>query len=168
MHILSPETDNCPSWISGRERMTIENISWSISTKECCRPRRGWTRDLLVSSRTAHPTEPPRPYRKSSSACPSVQSNLGIFCLITYTIVSTDSVSGQQRSRLACAYAQADQGLCCPHINKGPFPVLIIKYIIYSKYWYRQPWANNVDQIKHCRMWHLIRVHTVCKSSSSF
>ena len=40
MHILSPETDNCPSWISGRERMTVENISWSISTKECCRPRR--------------------------------------------------------------------------------------------------------------------------------
>ena len=41
MHILSPETDNCPSWISGRERMTVENISWSISTKESCRPQRG-------------------------------------------------------------------------------------------------------------------------------
>ena len=41
VHILSPETDNCPSWISGRERMTVENISWSISMKECCRPRRG-------------------------------------------------------------------------------------------------------------------------------
>ena len=34
VHILSPETDNCPSWISGRERMTVENISWSISTKD--------------------------------------------------------------------------------------------------------------------------------------
>ena len=41
VHILLPETDNCPSWISGRERMTVENISWSISTKECCRPRWG-------------------------------------------------------------------------------------------------------------------------------
>ena len=41
MRILSPETDNCLSWISGRERMTLENISWSISTKEWCRPRRG-------------------------------------------------------------------------------------------------------------------------------
>ena len=29
---------NCPSWISGRERMTIENISWSVSTKEYCQP----------------------------------------------------------------------------------------------------------------------------------
>ena len=30
MHILSQETDNCSSWISGRERMTVVNISWSI------------------------------------------------------------------------------------------------------------------------------------------
>ena len=33
MHILSPETDNWPSWINGRDRMIVENISWSISTK---------------------------------------------------------------------------------------------------------------------------------------
>ena len=39
--MLSPETDNCPSWINGWERMTVENISWSISTKKCCRLRRG-------------------------------------------------------------------------------------------------------------------------------
>ena len=38
VHILSSETDNCPSWISGRERMTVENISRSISMKECCWP----------------------------------------------------------------------------------------------------------------------------------
>ena len=61
VHILSPETDNCSSWISGRERMTVETISWSISTKECCRPRRGLNPRPLVSSRMAHPTEPPRP-----------------------------------------------------------------------------------------------------------
>ena len=41
MHILSSETNNCPSWISRRERMTLENISRSISTKECCRPWQG-------------------------------------------------------------------------------------------------------------------------------
>ena len=40
VHILSLETDNCPSWISGRERRTVENISRSISMKECCWPRR--------------------------------------------------------------------------------------------------------------------------------
>ena len=41
--------------------MTIENISWSISTKECCRPRRGpnpWPPGLQSD---AHPTDPPRP-----------------------------------------------------------------------------------------------------------
>ena len=29
VHVLSPETDNCSSWISGRERTTVEYISWS-------------------------------------------------------------------------------------------------------------------------------------------
>ena len=51
MHILSTETDNCPSWISRRERMTIENISWSISIKECCQPGGGRTCNLLITSR---------------------------------------------------------------------------------------------------------------------
>ena len=37
MHIISQVTDKFPSWISGRERMTIEKISWSISMKEWCR-----------------------------------------------------------------------------------------------------------------------------------
>ena len=41
VQILLPETDKCPSWISGRVRMTLENISWSISMKECCPPWRG-------------------------------------------------------------------------------------------------------------------------------
>ena len=36
VHILLPEIDNCPSQISRRERMTVENISRSISTKACC------------------------------------------------------------------------------------------------------------------------------------
>ena len=41
-----------PFLISGRERMTVENISWSILTKECCRPRAGRTRNLLITSWT--------------------------------------------------------------------------------------------------------------------
>ena len=57
-HILSPETDNCPSWISGRERMTVKNISWSISTKECCRPWRGLNPRPPGLQSDAHPTEP--------------------------------------------------------------------------------------------------------------
>ena len=52
VHILLPETDKCPSWISRRERMTIENILWSISTKECCRPSRGRTHNILITRRT--------------------------------------------------------------------------------------------------------------------
>ena len=49
MHILSPETDNCPSWIRWRERMTIENTSWSISTKACCRPDGGRTQPVRLA-----------------------------------------------------------------------------------------------------------------------
>ena len=33
MHILPPVTDNCPTWISGRERMSVVIISWAISAK---------------------------------------------------------------------------------------------------------------------------------------
>ena len=61
VHILSPETDNCPSWISRRERMTVENISWLISSKECCRPRRGSNPRPSGVQSDAHPTEPPKP-----------------------------------------------------------------------------------------------------------
>ena len=67
VHILSPETDNCPSWTSGRERMTIENISWSISTKECFRPRQGSNPQPPDHQSVVQPTEPPR---------------LGMFCII--------------------------------------------------------------------------------------
>ena len=60
VHILSPETDNCPSWISRRERMIVENISWSISTKECCRPRLGlnpWPSGLQLDGTSNSATE---------------------------------------------------------------------------------------------------------------
>ena len=41
--------------------MTIENISWSISTKECCQPRRGSNPRPSGLQSDAHPTEPPGP-----------------------------------------------------------------------------------------------------------
>ena len=50
VHILSPETDNGPPWISGRERMPIENVSWLISIKECCWLSRGQSCNLLITS----------------------------------------------------------------------------------------------------------------------
>ena len=58
---------------------------------------------------------------RSRLACASVQYNLCIFSSSTYTIVSTDSVCGQQRPRSACAYAQADQGCIVRKLLKGPF-----------------------------------------------
>ena len=37
LHILLPVTDKCLSWISIREKITVEIILWSNSTKEWCR-----------------------------------------------------------------------------------------------------------------------------------
>ena len=46
-------TRNCQlPFLNQRKRMTIENISRSISTKECCRSGGGRTRNLLSTSRT--------------------------------------------------------------------------------------------------------------------
>ena len=39
MHILSLVTENKPSWINGRRKMTVEIISWSISTRVCDQAR---------------------------------------------------------------------------------------------------------------------------------
>ena len=37
MHILSPVTDNCSSWISGRGRMAVEMFSWPNLHERMCR-----------------------------------------------------------------------------------------------------------------------------------
>ena len=60
VHIPSPVTDICPSWISGRERMPVEIISWPISTKQCCQ---SWGSNPRTSAyqADADPTELPRP-----------------------------------------------------------------------------------------------------------
>ena len=65
---------------------------------------------------------------RSRSPSTSVQSNLDIqvFCSLTYTSVSTDSVSGQRRHRSACAYAQSS---VVHKLPEGPFCALCIKWI---------------------------------------
>ena len=52
VHVLSPETDNCPSWISGRERMTVENISWLNLYERMLPAWGGRIRNLLITSWT--------------------------------------------------------------------------------------------------------------------
>ena len=60
VHILSPGTDSCPSWISGRERMTVENNI--INLHERMLPtRRGLNPRPHSFQSDANPTEPSRP-----------------------------------------------------------------------------------------------------------
>ena len=106
MHILSPETDNCPSWISGREGLTVENISWSLSTKECCRPRRGLN---------------PRPPDLQSDGAANWATEAGIHPVYNYMYlhVTWELLRGKcafvinagTEDRSACAYTHFDQGL---------------------------------------------------------
>ena len=51
VHILSPEAYNCASWISGRDRMTIEKKIVIILHERMLQTRRGRTRNLLITSR---------------------------------------------------------------------------------------------------------------------
>ena len=118
VHILSPETDNCPSWISGLERMTVQHISRSISMKECCRP--GGVEPVTSWSpvERPRPVEPPMPahkqmcmwpvtkfltsYSKSTSA--SAQSYqdilvLLIFALLKLGIEQLDLLQGFMKAR---------------------------------------------------------------------
>ena len=59
--ILLPKTESCPSWISRREEMPEENISWSISTKECCQTT--WESNPRPPDHQLekYPTELPKP-----------------------------------------------------------------------------------------------------------
>ena len=54
-----------------------------------------------------------------SRAC--VKSHPGICFPFIYSVVSNESVSGQRRPWSDCADAQADLGLCCPHMPEGTF-----------------------------------------------
>ena len=109
MHILSPKTDNCPSWISGRERMTVENISWSVSTKECCRPRRGlnpWPPGLQSDGVSNWATEVNCLYKMSNFSIrnpviyllTSVPKILAMKFANIDTIIKTRAVVGQRSS----------------------------------------------------------------------
>ena len=51
VHILSPVTDNCSSWIRGRGRMAVEMLSWPSLQKECA-GRGDRTRGRLRAKRT--------------------------------------------------------------------------------------------------------------------
>ena len=60
VYILSPETDKYPSWISGRKRMAVENISWSNLHERILLTWRGSNPQPPDHQLDAHPTKPPR------------------------------------------------------------------------------------------------------------
>ena len=78
--VLLPETDNCPSWIGEWQ----ENISWSISEKECCQTRRGSNPQSDHQSDT-HPTEPLRPAANDADLDQTISKGLDCLRFIYWT-----------------------------------------------------------------------------------
>ena len=72
VHILSPVTDNCSSWISGRRRMAVEFFSWPSPHERMCRTWGSnsgtlacqtiliiWSKQFEKKSSFPHPKETP-------------------------------------------------------------------------------------------------------------
>ena len=71
MHILLPESDNCPSCISRRERITTENISWSNLQESMLATWQESNPQPPDHQLDAHPMEPPR-LEKMAKNLPSI------------------------------------------------------------------------------------------------
>ena len=52
------ETDDCPSWISRRERMTIENIKFHISKKKMLPTQQGLNQQPQMCIQLSHRGQP--------------------------------------------------------------------------------------------------------------
>ena len=80
---------------------------------------------------------------RSRSACSTVQSNLGILCSLTYTTVSSNSVSGQRRLIMACVVHK---------LHKGCFRVLNI-------IWYFFLMMQHIFYLQINKLFHLYELH---------
>ena len=69
VQILSPEIDNCPSWIRRRERMTLENISWSYLHERMLTTWRGLSPATSDNQSDEHPTKPSRSAEPNDIVC---------------------------------------------------------------------------------------------------
>ena len=152
--------------------MTVENISWSISTKECCRPQLGsnprppgWTCiQLSHRGRLTHIFR---------SSCTCGKCHPGLCYLFIHSVVSNDSVSGQWMPWSDCMDVQADLGLCCSHnyawryvftwrsSSKLPDKTST-RNVIYNNLY--TLWANSADNkltifflVSENRLWHFLR-----------
>ena len=63
----------------------------------------------------------PQSYTKCTFIPSMRKVSFGIFSQLIHSIVLNDSVRGQRRPRSTCANAQADLGLCYPHMPEDMF-----------------------------------------------
>ena len=74
-YILSPITDNCPTWISSKNKMAVDMISWPIYTKECFAGLEDQTCDRLNTRQTCvRPSYQARLYHFQQPLVPKADS----------------------------------------------------------------------------------------------
>ena len=158
MHIHSLVTDNCPCWISSRQRMAVKIISWPISSKECCQTW-GSTRDCQHTRRMhilpsyyarllcyrhhllvfyisfIYLNEPPHDKTKKVTVRPAETppSLIRVFTVwMKKASVLSYPLSAQRRLWSDWADAQADLSLCCVHNHFLSFVMRQLKLESYS------------------------------------
>ena len=125
VHILLPVTDNCPSWISGREKMALEIISWPISMKDVagCEDQ---TRSHLHSRRMRIQSS----YRAQHLCLWLWSKNYSHTCYVTVTSIGQTVPKKLMKMVMIRnwynqiphpADAQAGLHLCCSHMAKTGF-----------------------------------------------
>ena len=101
MHILLPKNDNSPSWISGKERMTVENILWSNLHERMLPTQRGSNPQTPNNESDTHPTEPLRPaaitiWSEFCDLYANVQPIFLLYCKFQIIILKTIEVTETQ------------------------------------------------------------------------
>ena len=89
VHILSPVTDNCSSWISGRGRMAIEIFSWPSLHERMCRMW-GSNSALLACLADTFSIELPRPVHQTDYILVKKRFRSGIKTARTQTFPAVD------------------------------------------------------------------------------
>ena len=147
MHILSPETDNCPSLISRRERMNVKIFHDKSPRKDVADLARS-NPQLPDHQLDAHPTEPPRPANKDlmqfflfyslqfkvekiATLVPSLEAKCLMICALSVTMMSDFSFRSSDRSVLL----QTSSNKSCRRTASSP-----AGYILYCNIFIIKPY----------------------------
>ena len=138
VHILYPETDNCLSWISRRDRMTVENISWSNLQERMLQTWRGLNLQPPDHQCDTFPTELWRQVRSLTMSDLSIHSSISVWIhsaqpSLWHTYLNAlgkhywENITGETKGNFSCrkdsshfSFLHFNSFWCQSCINSGP------------------------------------------------